>query len=87
LIKIRGKQVKRSLKIDNLAHVRRELKGLRRDQERIDPSAGKVTVESLCDRLLASGSPNCGKATGKSSLYQLQLLPEAGRITQFQASR
>jgi hypothetical protein len=39
LLKIRGKQIKRSLKTNNLPEARRKLKDFRRDQERIDSTA------------------------------------------------
>jgi hypothetical protein len=44
LLKIKGKQIKRSLKTGHLPEARRKLDDFRRDQERIDTSAGKVTV-------------------------------------------
>ena len=52
LLKIRGKQIKRSLKTDHLAQARRKLKDFRRDQACINPTAGKMTVARLCDRQL-----------------------------------
>jgi hypothetical protein len=61
LLKIRGKQIKRSLKTDHLPEARRKLKDFRNDQERIDTSAGKVNVGGLCDRqleIIKNGSPN-----------------------------
>src|SRR5882762_4257877 len=50
----RGKQFTSSLKTDNLAEARRKLKDYRNDIGRIDPSAGKITVEALADRYLAT---------------------------------
>jgi len=52
LLKIRGKQIKRSLKTDHLPEARRKLRDLKNDQARIDPLAGKMTVSALCDRQL-----------------------------------
>ena len=60
LLKIRGKQIRRSLETDNLSEARRKLKDFRRDQAKIDPDAGKVTVASLCNRqleVIKIGSP------------------------------
>jgi integrase len=54
LVKVRGKQFKSSLKTDNLAEARRKLKDFRNDIGRIDPDAGKITVEALADRFLAT---------------------------------
>ena len=52
LLKIRGKQIRRSLETDCLPEARRKLKDFRRDQVKLDPSAGRVTVATLCDRQL-----------------------------------
>ena len=41
LIKIRGKQIKRSLKSDNLAHARHALRDVRCNQEGFDLTAGR----------------------------------------------
>lgn len=54
LVKVRGKQFKSSLKTDNLAEARRKLKDYRNDIGRVDPDAGKITVEALADRYLAT---------------------------------
>jgi len=54
LVKVRGKQFKSSLKTDNLSEARRKLKDYRNDIGRIDPTAGKITVEALADRYLAT---------------------------------
>ena len=52
LVKVRGKQIKSSLKTDSLPEARRKLKDFKRDLERIDPEAGRITMEELCDRYL-----------------------------------
>jgi hypothetical protein len=52
IIKIRGKQIKRCLKTDHISEARRKLQEFRRDQEKIDTSAGRVTVAALCERQL-----------------------------------
>jgi hypothetical protein len=54
LIKVRGKQFKSSLKTHNLAEARRKLKDFRTDIGRVDPDAGKITMEALADRYLAT---------------------------------
>jgi hypothetical protein len=54
LVKVRGKQIKSSLKTDNLAEACRKLKDFRNDIGRVDPEAGKITVEALADRYLAT---------------------------------
>jgi FixJ family two-component response regulator len=46
---VRGKQFKCSLKTDNLAEARRKLKDFRNDTGRVDPAAGKITLEALAD--------------------------------------
>jgi len=54
LVKVRGKQFKSSLKTKNLTEARRKLKDFRNDIGRIDQAAGKITVEALADRYLAT---------------------------------
>jgi hypothetical protein len=54
LVKVRGEQIKRSLVTDNLPTARRKLKDFKRDQERVDPDAGRFSVEALCDRYFAT---------------------------------
>ena len=54
LVKVRGKQFKSSLKTDNLAEARRKLKDYRNDMGRVDAGAGKITVEALAERYLAT---------------------------------
>src|SRR5712675_2015276 len=52
ILKIRGKQIKRSLKTDDLSEARRKLRDFKIDQTKIDPLAGKMTVAALCNRQL-----------------------------------
>src|ERR1700678_3619642 len=54
LVKIRGKQIKRSLDTDNLPEARRKLRDFKNEQARTDPDAGRLTVNALCDRYVAS---------------------------------
>ena len=61
LVKVRGKQIKRSLETDYLAEARRKLKDFRNDIERVDPNAGRVTVVALADRYLATISHQAPK--------------------------
>ncbi len=68
LLKIRGKQIKRSLKTNNLPEARRKLKDSRRDQERIDSTAGKMTVAGLCDRQLAIIANGAAKTVSRKTL-------------------
>jgi hypothetical protein len=49
LLKIRGKQIRRSLKTANLQEAKRKLLAFKTDQAKIDPLAGKTTVAALCD--------------------------------------
>ena len=49
LVKVRGKQIKASLETKNLAEARRKLKDFRRNIGRVDPNAGKITVEAMAD--------------------------------------
>lgn len=62
-VKVRGKQFKSSFKTDDLAEAHRKQKDYRNDIGRVDPDAGKITVEALADRYLAtveSQSPSHG---------------------------
>jgi len=54
LVKVRGKQKKCSLRTPCLAEARRKLLDLRRELERTDPEAGRVTVDFLCSRYLTT---------------------------------
>jgi hypothetical protein len=56
LVKIRGKQIKQKVEARDLAEARRKLREFRRDQEKIDPDAGRLTVEALCDKFTAAMS-------------------------------
>jgi len=56
LVKIRGKQIKQMLKARDLAEARRKLRNFKNDQARIDPEAGSITVDALCDRFTAAMS-------------------------------
>jgi hypothetical protein len=57
LVKIRGKQIKQSLKTDNLPEARRKLRDFKTEYTKIDPEAGRITVEvrSLCRRHVIAG--------------------------------
>lgn len=61
LVKIRGKQIKRTLKTTNLPEARRKLRDFKNEQARIDPEAGRVTVDALCDRFTAAMSAQAPK--------------------------
>jgi integrase len=52
LVKVRGKQIKRSLRTKVLAEARRKLRDFKADLARMDPEAGRITLASLCDRYL-----------------------------------
>jgi len=54
LVKVRSKQIKRSLETKNQAEARRKLKDFRRDCERLDPSMGGITLGQLIDKYLES---------------------------------
>lgn len=54
LVKIRGKQIKRSLRTTHLPEARRKLRDFKSDLERMDPEAGRITVGGLCDRYVAT---------------------------------
>ena len=47
LVKIRGKQIKQKLKARDLAEARRKLRDFKSDQAKIDPEAGRITVDAL----------------------------------------
>ena len=52
LVKIRGKQIKASLKTKGLVEARRKLKLKREELELIDPEQGKITLIDLCEKYL-----------------------------------
>jgi len=54
LVKIRGKQIKRSLGTKVLPEARRKLRDFKGDLARMDPEAGQITLASLCERYLAT---------------------------------
>jgi integrase len=53
-IKVEGKEVKRSLETTDKAAAKRNLAKFRREHGQIDRSQGKLTLEELCDRYLAT---------------------------------
>jgi integrase len=61
LVKIRGKQIKRSLDTDSLPEARRKLRDFKNEQARIDLEAGRVTVDALCDHFTAAMSAQAPK--------------------------
>jgi integrase len=61
LLKIRGKQIKQKLKAHDLAEARRKLRDFKSDQARIDPEAGRITVDALCDKFTAAMSSQAPK--------------------------
>ena len=54
VVKIRGKQIKASLKTKNKQEARRKLKIKRKELESIDPEQGKITLQALCDKYLGT---------------------------------
>lgn len=52
LVKIRGKQIKRSLRTKMLPEARRKLRDFKADLSRMDPEAGRITLAALSDRYL-----------------------------------
>jgi integrase len=52
LLKIRGKQIRSSLKTKILVEARRKLKKKREELESIDPEQGKITLDELCKKYL-----------------------------------
>lgn len=52
MVKVRGKQIKRSLGTHVLSEARRKLRDFKGDLARMDPAAGRVTLATLCDRYL-----------------------------------
>jgi hypothetical protein len=67
LVKVRGKQIKRSLGTDNLPIARQKLKYFKREHERIDPDAGRLNVEKLCGRYLATITHQASKTIRRKS--------------------
>jgi hypothetical protein len=61
LVKIRGKQIKQKLKARDMIEARRKLRDFKNDQARIDPEAGRITVDALCDRFTSSMSAQAAK--------------------------
>ena len=54
LVKVKGKQVRRSLETTDRPLAKRKLADFQRDLTRVDASAGKLSLADLCDRLLAT---------------------------------
>jgi integrase len=52
LVKVKGKQHKRSLKTTDLAEAKRKLRDYRAEVEVTTPGAGKVTVRQVCEKYL-----------------------------------
>src|SRR4029453_15768606 len=53
-IKRRGKETKCSLRTTDRVLAQRRLRGLRDDEQHIDPSRGSLTLAKLCGRWLAT---------------------------------
>jgi integrase len=51
-IRVDGKEIKRSLQTTDRELARRKLADFRKEQRQIDRSAGKLTLDALCDRYL-----------------------------------
>jgi integrase len=51
-IRVEGKEIKRSLQTTDRELARRKLADFRQEQRQIDRSAGKLTLDALCDRYL-----------------------------------
>ena len=49
-VKIRGKEIKQTLETDNLPIARRKLKEFKAKLERMDPTAGRITLAELADK-------------------------------------
>jgi len=60
LIKLRGKQIRRSLGTNDLAHAWRALADFKRDLDLVDPSLSRRTLEGHAEQFLEtlSGSPS-----------------------------
>lgn len=54
LVKVKGRQVRRSLETTDRAFAKRRLADLQRDLAGLNLGAGKITLGGLCDRLLAA---------------------------------
>ena len=54
LLKVKGRQVRRSLETDDRPLAKRRLRDLQNDLGRVDASAGKLSLAELCDLYLAT---------------------------------
>jgi integrase len=54
LVKVKGKQVRRSLGTDDRALAKRRLADLHRDLLRVDVGAGRISLADLCERFLTT---------------------------------
>ena len=61
LVKVKGKQHKRSLKTTDLAEAKRKLRDYRAEVEVTTPGAGKVTVRDVCQKYLRTVKDQAGK--------------------------
>jgi integrase len=69
LLKIRGKQIRSSLKTKILVEARRKLKKKREELESIDPEQGKITLDDLCKKyLLTIKNQSQSTIVGKSGV-------------------
>jgi integrase len=76
VLKVRGKQIKRSLTTRDLSEAKRKLLDFKKDQERIDPEAAQLTVGALCDRLIAATGRQSEKTRERKTLITERIKAE-----------
>ena len=73
-IRHEGKLIWRSLETINRSQAKRKLADLRAKLERIDHSAGKITLEQLCRDYLSTLSQSPKTMEGKDAIVELTLI-------------
>jgi integrase len=76
LLKLRGKQIKRKLDAHDLVEAKRKLRDFKDEQDRIDPGAGQITVDALCDRLIAATARQSEKTKERKTLITERIKAE-----------
>jgi integrase len=83
-LKIRGKQIWKSLRTCDRAHAGRELARFKQDQRSLDRSKGKVTLAELCDAYLRTAKHQREKTIARKTLIVRRIKSDwpTGALTQ-----
>ena len=83
-IRVEGKEIKRSLQTTDRELARRKLADFRKEQRQIDRSAGKLTLDALCDRYLQTVQRQKPKTVKRKTFIAGRIKNDwpTGRLTQ-----